>query len=597
MKRAITLFLAGVGAFVVLGMTLVLFTTWVLFSPGSLPDRIVVEFDLADGLVEAFPADPLLLAFERRRLRTRDVVEALDRAASDPRVAGLLVRGGGPLAGWGMADEVRDAVLRFRASGKPALYQTDTFGELTPGQLGYHLATAFDEIYLQPSGEVGLAPLLMEGFFLGDAFEKLGVDPRFDRRWEYKDAQELFTETGFTEPARQAREAVLRSLEGELTGGIAAGRSLAPDSARSLLAGGPYPAREALAAGLVDGLAYADEVLDRMEELVEGTPTLMGVAAYLDRAGGAWASGPRVAVIHAGGAIARGRGGLDFLSGGSSVGAATLARSIRMAVADPSVRAILFRVDSPGGSWAASDQIRHEIRRARDGGIPVVVSMADFAASGGYAIAMDADRIVAHPSTLTGSIGVLGGKLITEEFWSSLGVEWDRVQVTDGGDYYSGIVDYSPEQWDRFQLFLDRIYEDFTAGVAEGRGMSPLAVEAVARGRLWSGRDAVSLGLVDRLGGYQVALEEVRELLGEEVGAPLTVVTFPAERSLLELILEEVRGGGGGGSGVRAGDAISGLLSPIRGALSMAARAGFLGEEGQVRVTGWGSTAGGVPGQ
>jgi len=586
--RAILLFFATIGALAFTAVVVVLAVSWAVFSPAGLPDRIVLELDLEGGLVETLPGDPFLMALDRNRLRTRDVVEALEAAAGDDRVVGLLVRGGGGLPGWGTAEELREAVTRFRAAGKPAVFFAGTFGELSPGQLSYHLATAFEAIHLQPSGDVGLAPLLMEAPFLRGALDRLEVEPRFDRRGEYKDAQEMFTESGFTPEAREAREVLLASLEAGLLEGMSAGRGFTADSARTLLLNGPFPAREARAAGLVDELLYLDQV---RELLSDGSPEFLSVERYRTRGPGAWDRGPRVALVYGVGAIQRGRGGFDFLSGGSALGADVVSRAIRDAVEDDRVRAILFRVDSPGGSWVASDQVRREIRRARERGIPVVVSMGDLAASGGYVISMDADRIVAHPSTFTGSIGVLAGKLVTEEFFASMGIEWDQVRATEGGDFYSGVRDFNPNDWDRFQLFLDRVYEDFVAGVAEAREMTVAQVDAVARGRIWSGRDAVRLGLVDRVGGFGVALDEIRGLLGEEAGAPLQVAVYPAERTLLQLLLEEGRRGERAGSGVDAGW-LAGLAAPARALLEGAARAGLLGTRGPV-----GTPPLGVPGR
>jgi protease-4 len=173
--------------------------------------------------------------------------------------------------------------------------------------------------------------------------------------------------------------------------------------------------------------------------------------------------------------------------------------------------------------------------------------MGDVAASGGYVVAMDADVIVAHPATITGSIGVVGGRLVLEEFFASMGVTADEIQVEDGENFYASMSDYSPEDWERFQLFLDRIYEDFVQGVADGRGMTFEEVEAVARGRIWSGRDALEVGLVDRLGGFPVALDAIRELLEVEPGSGIDLVVYPAERTLFELLMDRASASGGSG--------------------------------------------------
>ena len=585
MKRALIVFLAAIGGVVVLTMLVFMGLTWFFFAPAPLPDRVVLEVDLQDGLVETLPEDPLLLALERRRMRTRDVVEALDAAADDPRVVGVMVRGGMGLPGWGTAEDLREAVARFRSTGKPAHYFVETFGELGPGQLSYHLATAFDRVMLQPSGEVGLAPLLMEAFFLADAFEELEIEPRFDARWEYKDAHEMFTRRAFSPDAREARVALLESLEASLVDGMSGGRGLPADSARILMEGGPYPAREAEAAGLVDALGYLDEARDDLSEVAEGGSERVGVMDYLERSGRGWNQGPRVALIYGVGTIHRGRSGYDPFTGGTSLGGTTVAAAIREAVDDPAVRAILFRVDSPGGSWVASDQVRREIQRARDRDIPVVVSMGDLAASGGYVVAMDADRVVAQPSTFTGSIGVVGGRFVTEDFFRSLGIDWDRVEATAGGDFYSMVDDFSPEHWERFQLFLDRIYDDFVDGVAQARGMSWNEAEVLARGRVWSGRDARERDLVDELGGFVTALAVIRELLEEDADAPLQVATYPAERTLLQLLLEEGRSADG--PGVLGGSWVQGFVAPLRTVVELAARVGLVEPHGPVRMEAW----------
>ena len=579
MKRLILVFFATLGGLVFLTLALLLVLNRAFFSPAALPGELVLEVNIEDGLVEAFPQDPFLMTLERRRLRTRDVVEAIDEAARDDRVLGVLVRGSGGLPGWGTAEELREALERFRGMEKPVAFFAETFGELSPGQLSYHLATAADQIYLQPSGEVGLAPLVLEAPFLRGLLDRFDIEPRFDRRGEYKEASELFTEREFTPQSREAATQLLTSLEASLLEGLVAGRGVSVDRALELLSAGPYPAREARELGLVDELLYLDEARSALHDRVGGSPESVGVESYLERGRRGWDRGPRVALVYGVGSIHRGRSGYDPLSGSGSLGASTVAAHLREAVADPAVEAILFRVNSPGGSWVASDQVRREIRRAREEGIPVVVSMSDVAASGGYVISMDADRIVAHPSTFTGSIGVVAGRFVTREGFESAGIDWDRVQNTEGMNFYSAVDDFSPEGWERFQEFLDRIYEDFVDGVAEGRGMSVEEVDRVARGRVWSGRDALELGLVDRLGGFGTALDQVRELLELESDAELDVAVYPEERTLLQVLLEEGRGREWAGTGAAA-EAFA-LLRPV---LRWAAEAGITEVPGPVRT-------------
>jgi protease-4 len=297
MKRMILIFFAAIGVGVSLLLVLAFTLSLFFLSGDALPDRVVLEVDLSTGLVETSPDDPLLLALEPSTLRTRDLVVALERAAGDTRVRALLVRGDAGLPGWGTAEEIRDAVALFRASGKPAVFFTESFGELTPGQLSYYLATAFDEIHIQPSGEVGLAPLLMESLFFRGLLDRWEILPRFDRRAEYKDASEIFTETEFTPDAREARRVVLEALEEALLGGIATGREVSDDRARELLYGGPYPAREALELGLVDRLTYLDEVYARIEEDAGEEPAYLSPSDYLSGGGATARGGPRVALV------------------------------------------------------------------------------------------------------------------------------------------------------------------------------------------------------------------------------------------------------------------------------------------------------------
>jgi protease-4 len=565
MKQNLIRALAALGGLVLLGGVFMIALVWAVLSGGAerLPDRFVLEMDLREGVVDYLGDDPLLVALEGRRLRLRDLVESLEAAAADPRVQGLRVIGGSALGGWALTDELRDAIVAFRESGKPTIHFAETFGEFVPAQGAYHLATAFEEVVLQPSGDLGLSPLSVEAPFLRDALAKLEINPQFRARREYKDAADLFTRTGFSPASKEALTALLETFTDGLVDGMQAGRGLSADSARGLIARGPWSAGEALEAGLVDRLGYLDEAWagfearihayasteDSASDSASDLPSVpvRSVRAYRDAgfpdSGGLGAgAATRVALIHGVGEIQMGRGGELFQSGGFRAG--LVADAIRSASEDPSIRAILFRVDSPGGSYVASDLVRHELQRARGKGIPVVVSMGNAAASGGYMVALEADRIVAQPSTVTGSIGVLAGKFAVEEFLGRFGVTLDRIDLGDAPSGFTTLGAFTPEDLARLDRSLDRIYEDFVGHVARGRGLSFEDAEAVARGRVWSGRDAMALGLVDALGGYRVAQDEVRSLLDLPADERLALIPFPEERTLFQLLLEEARGGG-----------------------------------------------------
>jgi protease IV len=573
-RRIISRILMTLGGITLLFM--VLLTIGIFMSRGeSLPRAMIMEMDLERGLVEYVPDDPVAAALSREQMTIRDVIEGLQRAAEDDRVVALVARIGSGSLGLAQVEELREAVTVFRASGKPAIIFSETFGEMSGAQGSYYLASAFEEIYLQPSGDVGIAGLNSETPFFAGTFEKLGVEPRMDHRYEYKNALNTLTEREMTAPHREAVEAVLRSSYENILAGISAGRSMPIDRARELMNNGPYFGREALDAGLVDGLAYRDEVYDALRERVGGNPDFVLLRRYLRGAGRPNRSGDGIALIYGAGAVQRGSSQYSAM-GGTSMGAESVTRAFRDAIEDDGIRAILFRVDSPGGSYVASDAIWRETVRARAAGKPVIVSMGNVAGSGGYFVAMSADRIVAHPSTITGSIGVLGGKMVIDELSESLGVTWDQVQVGGNAGMWSPLEDYSPQEWARLQGWLDRVYEDFTAKVADGRGLSRDSVHAISRGRIWSGADAQRLGLVDELGGFHTALRLARESIGLEPDAPIHLRLYPRERTLMQMILER----GDRSSYPTGAEATARVLREVEPLIGVARRSGLLGNPG-----------------
>ena len=504
-------------------------------SLGTVPSRVLLEADFERSIEEWMPDDPVSRAFGAEMPTTRDIVDALDRAAKDGRVAGLVARVGAAPIGLAQIQEIRDAVARFRASGKFAIAWSETFGEFGAGNGAYYLASSFDEIFLQPSGDLGLTGLMYESPFLKGTFDKMGVVPRMDHRYEYKNAMNLYTETKYNAPHREAMEALMTSQFGQLVRGIAAARKLPETDVRKAFDEGPFLGQQAVDAKLVDGLLYRDEVYAKAKEKAGRGADLLYLETYLERAGRPHASGKKIALVYGVGAVQRGSGGFSPLTG-TAMGSDAVSAALRAAREDDDVRAVVFRVDSPGGSYVASDAIWRETVLTKKAGKPLVVSMGNLAGSGGYFVAMSADKIVAQPGTITASIGVVGGKLLTTEMWKKLGLSWDEVHTSDGSTMFTGTSDYTPKQWDKFQQWLDRVYADFTAKVAEGRNLPKEKVLAIAKGRIWSGEDGKELGLIDELGGIDVALKLAKEAAKIPASDEVEVVVFPRKRSLLEAL-------------------------------------------------------------
>jgi protease-4 len=496
---------------------------------------LILELDLTDGLAETRPTDPIAAIAARNRAVLPDVLDGLRRARDDARVTTLVVRLGGRPIGLAVVQELRSAVADFAAAGKTTIAWAESFGEFSAGNVQYYLATAFEQIWLQPSGDLGLTGIAVERLFLRGMLDRVGADFQVAKRHEFKSAAEQLTETGFSEPARRAMERLTASVTEQLVQAIADRRGLPKDKVSSLIDSGPFLAAQAEAEGLVDRLGYRDEVYAHARKHAGPDAALLYLGRYLrgkvlaERARDAVTKMPSspepgVAVIYATGPIRRGRSGRGPLSG-NAMGSDTIGGAIRAAAKDPGIRAIVLRVNSPGGSAVASDTIWREVVRARTTGTPVVISMGDVAGSGGYYISMPADVIVAQPGTITGSIGVITGKPVLGEAIGRAGVSSDRIIHGAHAAMFSQLRPFSADEWTLVNDWLDHIYADFTAKVAAGRGMTAEQVDEVARGRVWSGADALANGLVDELGGLDRAVAIARRRAGLGDDAPLRV--FP----------------------------------------------------------------------
>ena len=365
--------------------------------------------------------------------------------------------------------------------------------------------------------------------FIRGTLDLLGIVPDMDHIGKYKSAMNTYTDKEMNEAFRESMEALVGSIYGQVKRGIAKGRRMTEEQVAALIDDGPYIGTRALQAKLVDRLGYRDELEDSLKEKNGGPAPLVKVGQYL-KAGRFYTRGPKIALIYGLGGVARGENQTNPLTGDMTMGSDTTAEAIKKAREDPSIKAIVFRVDSPGGSYIASDVIYRQVALTK-GVKPVVVSMGDVAASGGYFVSMGADTIVAEPATITASIGVLAGKLVTTGFWNKVGITFDAVQRGRHATFFSTSAKYTPEEREIFAGWLDRIYKDFVGKAAQGRGKTYDQIHAVAQGRVWSGEDALRLGLVDEMGGLSAALRRALVMAHLDPEARVQLVILPEAKS------------------------------------------------------------------
>lgn len=507
----------------------------------ALPSHMVLTTAIPAQFAEDAAADPLTTVLEDGPPDLRSMVATIDHAAQDGRVQGLALdlsaASSLPLY---QAQELGSALKRFRDRGKKIAAFADTLGEGVGGLGAYLLASHADQIVLQPSGEVAILGLSLEQPYFADALKSLGITIRGDQRHEFKGGIDPMT--GMAMPAQQkaALQTVLSDLLDRTAGDIARNRSLSPAIVRQLIDTAPHPAIEAHGAKLIDHIGYWN---DAVTWLRTNTGTLGSSTVKLADYRGALphpAEGVKVALIHATGPVVRGSAGDSPFADHSMIYADDLANALNEAAKDHDIAGIILRIDSPGGSYVASDTVFNAMEQAKSRGKPLVASIGGMAASGGYFIAMAADRIVAQPASLTGSIGVYSMKPVLTGLWDKIGVRWDGVQAGRHAGLHSPNRDFTPEEWQRFQKDLDRIYGDFAGRVAKSRKLTPEQVDAVARGRIWSGAQAQQGGLIDRLGDFNDAIAEARRLADLPADTPISLVEFPRAPDHLEQFLRVV---------------------------------------------------------
>lgn len=451
-----------------------------------------------------------------------EVLESIEDARKDPRIKGLVLKLENPNFGFATIQEFRSAILDFKATGKKVICFAENMSNKE-----YYLASACDEIVLVPAGYVWLTGLKAEVTFIKGTLDKLGMEAEIEAVGKYKSAREPLTRENMSEAYREVINSTLDDLYEQMTSQIASSRGWSTEKVKEKIDDGPYTAAGAKEAGLVDRLAYWDEVKDIIKAVsgrrygrVQEKKYRSG-REYADN----WAVPPKIALIYATGAITSGKSGRHFLFG-KTMGSETIAGAIKKAREDRSIKAVVFRIDSPGGEGLASDVILREVDLCKKKK-PFIVSMSDVAASGGYYIACSGDEIVAQPSTITGSIGVLGGKLVLHDFYQKIGVS---KEIITRGKRAATMSDYTHLDEEERKLLKDMIeefYWDFVKKVAEGRKLSEAYVDSVAQGRVWTGNQGKEVRLVDELGGILLALEIARERAGIDREAEVEIIPLP----------------------------------------------------------------------
>ena len=541
MWRFIVGLLATVGTLTLLGIGgCAAFLATGSFTTKPLPQNVVLSLDLRDVPSETTGGGLLgsdLLGGKRDIVET---VQLLWQAADDPRVVGMFVDIGDESAGLGRVQELRQAIAHFRGKGKFAVGFAESLGSGGTHFSDYYLASALEQIWLQPSGGFAVAGLAIETPFLKDGLERLGVRVEGGKRWEYKSAPDTFTDTAFPPPARENLQQLLDSLYGQFVSDVARERHLEPAKVRQLIDSVPFDSEKARQERLVDRIGYRADAMDEVTTRAGKNRTLATLSEYASDPARPKPNGDTLALVRVTGAIVSGsptRGPLDDDSLATSD---DVVDALEQAASAKDVKAIVLRIDSPGGTYPAADAIADAVGRARSAGKPVIVSMGDIAASGGYMAAMRGDVIIAQPTTITASIGVFGIWPVATGLLASLGVNVERLSVGTNAGMYSVFQPPTTAQRAATSRQLDQIYADFTRQVSEARKLEGSRLDAAARGRVFSGTDAKKMGLVDELGGLQLALSIAKVKAGIDEAHQVELRAYPPESDRWQKVVDRL---------------------------------------------------------
>ena len=537
MSKTAKVLLIGGGIFLAVVLVAIIGIALIAGSMGKIevPENSVLVLKVSGSLPDYAPEDPTAKLFGVSQTQSfSSLLTQLRKAKVDTRIGAVLLDIEFPQIGWGKADELREAIKDFRASGKP-IY---SYMELGMNK-EYYIASAAEKIFLPPAGDLYINGFAAEAMFYRGSLDKLGVEPEVIKIGKYKNAPDQYTEKQMSDAQREVINAVLDEYFARFKNAIAEDRKLSPENVGAIVDNAPYHAPEANQLKLIDGASYHDQVYDELKTRLgykaeDKIRTISG-NDYREVPSDSLGlnKGERIAVIYASGAINGGSSNKSPL-GGETVGSDTMVKAINDAANDSSIKAIVLRVDSPGGSALASDLMWHALENAK-AKKPLVVSMSDVAASGGYYIACNANKIVAEPSTVTGSIGVFLGKPVVKGMYDWLGVTNEYVMRGKNAGIFRETEKWTDTERAKMQDQANKIYfGDFVPKVAKGRGKTDEEVNTLGQGRVWTGTQAKERGLIDEFGGLEKAIEVAKGLASLPADKDVKRIVYPAPRSFFD---------------------------------------------------------------
>lgn len=508
-----------------------------------IPDKAIVHIDFNKAYSEIRQDDFLAEFMDSSSYSFFDMVRAIYMAAADERVQALSAEINITSLGLAQIQDISSAIQTFRASGKKTYIFSNGMGSFGGGNKEYYLASSFDEIWMQPNSDIGINGIGIEVPFFKNILQKIGIKPEFYTRYEYKTAVESFINSKLTPAYKEELNKLGSGLYEQLVNGFAEHRKLNPEQIKRLINNAPIFADKALEEKLIDTIGYRQEMEKHLNDLYHAK--VINIQDYMKHISDSANSESAIALLVLDGVIDNGTSSDNPLNE-AKIGSQTVNKQLTELRELPNLKALIVRVNSPGGSYSASDEIRFALQNFKsEKNIPIIISMSDYTASGGYFISLAGDYIYAKPATLTGSIGVLGGKIVFQDLWKKLGINWEEINYGDNADILSANTSFSPEQKKIFDNSLDRIYADFTQKVAKARNISPEKMNEIARGRVWLGQDALRVKLIDGLGGINEAMSKAKELANIEATEQISLIYYPRKPSFQEKLNTFLENGGG----------------------------------------------------